>query len=163
MTSYKVEWCSFWYQWIEEVHTYTLVANIGGSSVPYRKPGRELQKSPPPQLRRMCYRKYIWRTRVNFWSLHNKIAYLEFSVAFSCSHCKFHQQNNPIPASCWPLVVTSELGHRHLVTCIGPVFVESLLVYEDVVSPHCPLLIWAVWGILYCRDRALSEGQVFRT
>ena len=37
VTSYEVQWYSFWYQWIEEVHTYTLVANIGVSSVPYRK------------------------------------------------------------------------------------------------------------------------------
>ena len=33
--SYVVQWYRFWYQLIEEVHTYTLVANIGVSSVPY--------------------------------------------------------------------------------------------------------------------------------
>ena len=27
VTSYEVQWYSLWYQWIEEVHTYTLVAN----------------------------------------------------------------------------------------------------------------------------------------
>ena len=37
VTSYEVQWYSFWYQWIEEVHIYTLVANIGVSGVPYRK------------------------------------------------------------------------------------------------------------------------------
>ena len=31
VTSYEVQWYSFWYKWIEEVHTYTLVANIGVS------------------------------------------------------------------------------------------------------------------------------------
>ena len=56
------------------------------------------------------------------------------SGIFSGSYCNFHQQNDPIPASCWPLVVTSELGHRHLVAFIAPVFVESWLhvVYADV-------------------------------
>ena len=39
---------------------------------------------------------------------------------FSCYHCNFHKQNDPIPMSCWPLVVTSELGHKHLVACNGP-------------------------------------------
>ena len=53
---------------------------------------------------------------------------------FSCLHCNFHQQNHPIPVSCWPLVVTSELGHTHLVAYNGPVFVESWLVYADVDS-----------------------------
>ena len=37
VTSYDVQWYSFWYQWIEEVHTYTLVANIGVSGVPFKK------------------------------------------------------------------------------------------------------------------------------
>ena len=37
VTSYEVQWYSFWYQWIGEVHTYTLVVNIGVSGVPYRK------------------------------------------------------------------------------------------------------------------------------
>ena len=35
--SYEVQWYSFWYQWIEKVHTCTLVANIGESGVMYRK------------------------------------------------------------------------------------------------------------------------------
>ena len=35
--SYEVQWYSFWYQWIKEVPTYTLVANIGVSCVLYRK------------------------------------------------------------------------------------------------------------------------------
>ena len=46
VTSYKVQWYSFWYQWIEEVHTYTLVANIEVSSVPYRKSREGLQQAP---------------------------------------------------------------------------------------------------------------------
>ena len=45
-TSYEVQWYSFWYQWIEEVHTYTLVVNIGVSGVPYRKSRRGLQQPP---------------------------------------------------------------------------------------------------------------------
>ena len=35
----------FGYQWTEEVHTYTLVANIGVSGIPYRK-SRGLQQPP---------------------------------------------------------------------------------------------------------------------
>ena len=48
VTLYEVQWYSLWYQWIEEVHTYTLVANIGVSSVenPYRK-SREGNATPP--------------------------------------------------------------------------------------------------------------------
>ena len=63
VTSYEVQWYSFWYQWIEEVHTYTLVANIV-SGVPYRKSREGLQHP----LRRTCYKKYVRhvrRTRVN--------------------------------------------------------------------------------------------------
>ena len=37
VTSYKVQWYSFWYQWIKEVHTYRPVANIGVSGVMYRE------------------------------------------------------------------------------------------------------------------------------
>ena len=38
---------SFWYQWIEEVHTYTLVANIGVSGILYRKnPGKGPEHPP---------------------------------------------------------------------------------------------------------------------
>ena len=44
MTSCELQWYSFWNQWIEEVHTYTLVANIGVSSVPYRKSREGLQQ-----------------------------------------------------------------------------------------------------------------------
>ena len=33
----EVQRYSFWYQWIEEVHTYTLLANIGVLGVLYRK------------------------------------------------------------------------------------------------------------------------------
>ena len=29
VTSYEVQWYSFWDQWMEEFHTYTLVANMG--------------------------------------------------------------------------------------------------------------------------------------
>ena len=36
----------FWYQWIEEVHTYTLVGKIGVSGVPYRKSEEGLQQPP---------------------------------------------------------------------------------------------------------------------
>ena len=46
VTSYEVQWYSFWYQWIEEVHTYTVVANIGVSGVPVENPGRGLQQPP---------------------------------------------------------------------------------------------------------------------
>ena len=42
MTSYEVQWYSFWYQWIE-VHTYTLVANIGVSGFPYKNSREGLQ------------------------------------------------------------------------------------------------------------------------
>ena len=45
--SYEVYWYSFWYQWIKEIHTYTLVANIGVSGVPYRK-SREGGCNNPP-------------------------------------------------------------------------------------------------------------------
>ena len=27
--SYEVKWYLFWYKWIEDVHAYTLLANIG--------------------------------------------------------------------------------------------------------------------------------------
>ena len=46
VTSYEVQWYSFWYQWIEEVHTYTLVANIGVSGVPYRKSREGIATTP---------------------------------------------------------------------------------------------------------------------
>ena len=46
--SYEVQWYSFWYQWIEEVHTFTLVANIGVSGVPYRKSREGVPTTPPP-------------------------------------------------------------------------------------------------------------------
>ena len=49
VTSYEVQWYSFWYQWIEEVHTYTLVANIGVSSLPYIKSREEVAKPPPSE------------------------------------------------------------------------------------------------------------------
>ena len=45
VTSYEVQWYSFWFQWIEEVHTYTLVANIGVSCFLYRK-SRGVSTSP---------------------------------------------------------------------------------------------------------------------
>ena len=53
VTSYEVQWYSFWYQWIEEVHTYTLVSNIGVSSVPYRKYREGVATTP---LWRTCYK-----------------------------------------------------------------------------------------------------------
>ena len=43
VTLYEVQWYLLWYQWIEEVHIYTLVANIGVSGVPYRKSREGLQ------------------------------------------------------------------------------------------------------------------------
>ena len=46
VTSYKVQWYLFWYQWIEEFHTYTLVANIGVSCVPYRKSREGVATTP---------------------------------------------------------------------------------------------------------------------
>ena len=46
VTSYEVQWYSFWYQWIEEAIPGTLVANIGISDVPYRKSRRGLQQPP---------------------------------------------------------------------------------------------------------------------
>ena len=46
VTSYEVQWYSFWYQWIEEVHTYTLVANIGVSGVSYRKSREGVATTP---------------------------------------------------------------------------------------------------------------------
>ena len=46
---WRVQWYSFWYQWIEEVHTYnTLGANIGVSSVPYRKSREGVATTPTP-------------------------------------------------------------------------------------------------------------------
>ena len=69
-TWYEVQWYSFWYQWIEEVHTYTLVANIGVLGVPYRKSKERVATTPP--LRRTCYKKYLpRRTRVNHQHLFN--------------------------------------------------------------------------------------------
>ena len=47
-----------------------------------------------------------------------KFAYLEFSVAITAT---FISRILPVPASCWPLVLTSELDHKHLVACIGKV------------------------------------------
>ena len=46
VTSYEVQWYSFWYQWIEEVHTYTLVVNIEVSGVPYRKSREGVATTP---------------------------------------------------------------------------------------------------------------------
>ena len=66
VTSYEVQWYSFWYQWIEEVHTYTLVANIGVSGVPYRK-SREAVATTPPPFRGRVTKKYLRRMRINFW------------------------------------------------------------------------------------------------
>ena len=69
VTSYEVQWYSFWYQWIEEVHTHTLVANIGVLGILYRKLREGLQQPP---FWRMCYKKYLRRMRVNrviFWNL----------------------------------------------------------------------------------------------
>ena len=62
VTSYEVQWYSFWYQWTEEVHTYTLVANrpTGVSGVPYRKYREGVATTP---LRRTCYQKYFRSTR----------------------------------------------------------------------------------------------------
>ena len=59
VTSYEVQWYSFWNHWTEEVHTYTLVANIGISGVPYRKSREGLK----PPLRMTCYKKYPRRIR----------------------------------------------------------------------------------------------------
>ena len=44
---HEVQWYSFWYQWIKEVHTYTLVVNMGVSGVLYRKSREGLQQPPP--------------------------------------------------------------------------------------------------------------------
>ena len=62
VTSYEVQWYLFWYQWIEEVLTYTLVANIGVSGVSYRKSMEGVATISP--LRRTWYKKYFRRTRV---------------------------------------------------------------------------------------------------
>ena len=61
VTSYEVQWYSFWYQWIEEVHTYTLVANIGVSDVLYRKSREEVATPPPSED---VLQKYRRRMRV---------------------------------------------------------------------------------------------------
>ena len=49
VTSYEVQWCTHfvWYQWIEEVHAYTLVWNVGVSGVSYRKFREGLQQPSP--------------------------------------------------------------------------------------------------------------------
>ena len=77
VTSYEVQWYLFWYQWIEEVRTYTLVANTGVSGVSYRKSREGVATTP---FWRTCYKKYLRRTRVkgaqsylfnffsNFWT-----------------------------------------------------------------------------------------------
>ena len=65
VTSFEVQWFSFWYQWIEEVHIYT---NIGVSSVLYRKiqrGGTGLQQPPPPS--QDVLQKYLRRTIVKIW------------------------------------------------------------------------------------------------
>ena len=46
VTSYEVQWYTFWYQWKEGVHTYTLVANIGVSGVLYRKSREGVTTTP---------------------------------------------------------------------------------------------------------------------
>ena len=46
VTSYEVQWYLVWYQWIEEIHTYTLVANIGYQAFCIENPGRGLQQPP---------------------------------------------------------------------------------------------------------------------
>ena len=58
---YEVQWYSFWYQWIEEVHTYTLVANIGVSSILYRKSREGIATIPHSEN---VLQKYLRRTRV---------------------------------------------------------------------------------------------------
>ena len=64
MTSYEVQWYSFWYQWIEVVHAYTLVANIGVSSDPFRKSRRDCNNL----LSEDVLQNHLRRTRVNWLS-----------------------------------------------------------------------------------------------
>ena len=64
VTSYEFQWYLFWYQWIEEFHTYTLVANIGVSSVPYRK-SRDGIATPP-------FRRTFYKNTSGGWGLSSK-------------------------------------------------------------------------------------------
>ena len=73
VTSYEVQWYSFWYQWIEEG---TLVTNIGVSGVPYRKSRRGT--TTPPHSEDVL-QKYLKRTRVNNIRI-SQSAYIPFSV-----------------------------------------------------------------------------------
>ena len=45
-TSYEFQWYSFWYQWLENVDTHELVANIGYQAFRIENPGRGLQQPP---------------------------------------------------------------------------------------------------------------------
>ena len=62
MTSYKVQWYLYLYQWIQEVHTYTLVADIVYQAFRIENPRRELQQPPSEDV----LQKYLRRTRVNY-------------------------------------------------------------------------------------------------
>ena len=46
VTSYADGWYLFWYQWKEETHSYTVVANIRVQGVYYRKSRGGLQQPP---------------------------------------------------------------------------------------------------------------------
>ena len=102
VTSYEVQWYSFWYQWIEEVHTYTLVANIGVSRVPYRKSTEGVATTP---LRRTCYKKYHRRTRVKSGRHEGKIKerFKETSQEVLGKNTK--PQNHGLLQKCWKYVM----------------------------------------------------------
>ena len=61
VTSYAGGWYLFWYQWKEDTHSYTVVANKGIQDVYYRK-SRWGRNNPP--FGGTCYRKWLRRTRV---------------------------------------------------------------------------------------------------
>ena len=94
------------YQWIEEVHTYTLVVKIGVSSVPYRKSREGVATTP---LRRTCYkntsggrglRKMLYQYRVSqddkiyCFSLTFKVIWFDFYEVWSVLIVNELYQNN---------------------------------------------------------------------
>ena len=113
VTSYDVQWYSFWYQWIEEVHTYTLVANIGVSGVPFKKnpggcnnPHSEdvLQKYIPKNI----YKKYMLQKNttagrgLNFVLFHFVFYFLFFLFCrFMCNAMK-HTKRSIFLVLSWP-------------------------------------------------------------
>ena len=88
----KVQYYLFWYQWIEKIHNYTLVANVSVSCIQCRKSREVVVTNPPPPLRRTCCKNYLRRTRVNgsIYLLLFKLLFPVLNLLHHLGSC-FHQ------------------------------------------------------------------------